>query len=144
MATWKAVAISLSLGSTGVEDARRMSTIFCVHTLCVKVTREFLKFFKTRGNSLVFTRPGFPGFKTRRPVMCMRAALDRGTRGGKALGIYLEFTITLALEGLALESQPDGAKSLGQAGGLLQAGRFRVQSRLMNSSRAFVFNGPTW
>ena len=55
---------------TGPEDVG-------VHTVCVEVTKEFLVFSKARGNDLSTPRPeyGFPGLKSRRPLVSVRRAL---------------------------------------------------------------------
>jgi uncharacterized protein (DUF2237 family) len=83
---------------TGPEDIG-------LHTVCVKVTEEFLDFSVLDGNDLVTPMPewGFPGLKPGdKWCVCVtrwKAALDRG----RAAPIDLEATHSSALEFVDLE-----------------------------------------
>lgn len=83
---------------TGPEDIG-------LHTVCVKVTRDFLDFSVLDGNDLVTPRPewGFPGLKPGdKWCVCVtrwKAALDHG----RAAPVDLEATHSSALEFVTLE-----------------------------------------
>jgi len=84
--------------NTGAEDLG-------VHTVCTRVTAEFLSFSKAAGNDLSTPRPetGFPGLKHGdRWCLCAsrwKDALD----AGMAPAVVLEATHASALEWIALE-----------------------------------------
>jgi uncharacterized protein (DUF2237 family) len=83
---------------TGPEDVG-------LHTVCVKVTREFLDFSVLDGNDLVTPHPewGFPGLEPGdKWCVCVtrwKAALDRG----RAAPVDLEATHSSVLEFVTLE-----------------------------------------
>jgi uncharacterized protein (DUF2237 family) len=84
--------------NTGAEDLG-------VHTVCTRVTAEFLSFSKAAGNDLSTPRPetGFPGLKHGdRWCLCAsrwKDALD----AGMAPAVVLEATHASTLEWIALE-----------------------------------------
>jgi uncharacterized protein len=73
------------------------------HTICAKVTEEFLEFSKERGNDLSTPRPWFPGLQPGdRWCLCVarwREALEAGV----APPVFLESTHEAALEVVTLE-----------------------------------------
>jgi uncharacterized protein (DUF2237 family) len=75
------------------------------HTVCARVTRDFLEFSLARGNDLVTPRPefDFPGLREGdRWCLCAarwREALDAGC----APGVYLRATHERALDVVALD-----------------------------------------
>lgn len=46
------------------RDTSADASISDTHVVCAKMTDEFLKFTKTRGNDLMTAQPGFPGLKS--------------------------------------------------------------------------------
>jgi uncharacterized protein (DUF2237 family) len=76
-----------------------------LHTVCIKVTKEFLRFSQSRGNDLTTpnTRYGFPGLKEGdKWCLCVsrwKEALD----AGMAPAVVLEATHTSALEFVSRE-----------------------------------------
>ena len=76
-----------------------------LHTVCVKVTAEFLKFSKSRGNDLSTPMPayGFPGLK---PGDCWCLCASRwkeAFEAGKAPQVKLASTHISTLEFVSLE-----------------------------------------
>ena len=56
-----------------MDVAIQIKTIVGVHTVCAKVTDEFLQWSKKVGNDLITPHPefGFPGFKRWRFLVCV-------------------------------------------------------------------------
>ena len=76
-----------------------------MHTVCAKVTREFLEFSKTKGNDLTQPAPAmdFPGLKPGdRWCICVLRWIE-ALEENKAPGIYLKSTHHSVLELLELE-----------------------------------------
>src|SRR5881409_2515580 len=116
---------------TGPEDVGQ-------HTVCVKVTEEFLDFSVLDGNDLVTPRPewGFPGLKPGdKWCVCVtrwKSALDHN----RAAPVDLEATHASALEFVMLEelkahALKEGSARVSRAGGRVPRSRtFRVCFRL--------------
>lgn len=86
------------LCDTGFEDQG-------MHIVCVRVTREFLEFARSRGNDLISPAPeyDFPGLKEGDQwCVCLGTVLD-AIRADKAPQIILEATHISALEFVDLE-----------------------------------------
>ena len=72
-----------------------------MHVVCVRITREFLEFSRSRGNDLVTPRPefDFPGLRPGdRWCLCAqrwREALDAGVAPRVILGATHEAALTL-------------------------------------------------
>ena len=76
-----------------------------MHTVCAKVTQEFLEFSMTKGNDLTRSTPGmnFPGLKPGdRWCVCVQCWIE-ALEANKAPGIYLKSTYHSVLEVLELE-----------------------------------------
>jgi uncharacterized protein (DUF2237 family) len=84
------------------------------HTVCVRVTREFLEFSRFRGNDLSTARPEF-GFQGLKPGdrWCLCAARWREAYdAGMAPRVYLRATHERALEIVPLELMREYAADL--------------------------------
>ena len=84
------------------------------HTVCVRVTREFLEFSRFRGNDLSTPRPefGFPGLKPGdRWCLCAARWLE-ASEAGMAPRVYLRSTHKRALEIVPLTLMRDSAADL--------------------------------
>ncbi len=76
-----------------------------MHTVCAKVTREFLDYSKTRGNDLTEPYPpaDFPGLKPDdRWCLCVHRWIE-ALEAGLAPKIYLQSTHSSVLEHVELE-----------------------------------------
>jgi uncharacterized protein (DUF2237 family) len=82
---------------TGAED-------FGLHVVCVRVTREFLEFSRTRGNDLVTPAPafGFPGLKPDDQWCLCAARWQEAFEAGVAPRVVLAATHEKALEVVSL------------------------------------------
>jgi uncharacterized protein len=82
---------------TGAED-------FGLHVVCVRVTREFLEFSRTRGNDLVTPAPafGFPGLKPGDQWCLCAARWQEAFEAGVAPRVVLAATHEKALEVVSL------------------------------------------
>ncbi len=84
------------------------------HTVCVRVTVEFLEFSRFRGNDLSTPRPefGFPGLKPGdRWCLCAARWLE-ASKAGMAPRVYLRSTHKRALEIVPLTLMRDSAADL--------------------------------
>lgn len=75
---------------TGPDDAG-------VHTVCARVTEEFLTFSAARGNDLTRPAPGSPGCP-RRSLVLVREPVEGSPRRGAAPPVVLEATHARTLE----------------------------------------------
>ena len=84
--------------NTGPEDIG-------LHTVCTRVTREFLDFSRSRGNDLSTARPefGFPGLKPGDQWCLCASRWREAYRAGVAPPVILEATHKKALEILEFE-----------------------------------------
>ena len=84
--------------NTGNEDAGS-------HTVCVRVTKEFLEFSKSRGNDLTTAVPefGFPGLSPGDSWCLCTARWLEAYDSGVAPGVYLTKTHKLALNIVKLD-----------------------------------------
>lgn len=75
------------------------------HTVCVKVTQEFLEFSRFRGNDLSTPRPefGFPGLKPGDRWCLCAARWREAHEAGMAPRVFLRATHERALEIVSLE-----------------------------------------
>ncbi len=75
------------------------------HTVCAKVTREFLEYLRGRGNDLMTSRPqlGFVGLKDGDQWCVCAASWRQAYLAGKACPVVLESTHSKALEIIRLE-----------------------------------------
>ena len=74
-----------------------------VHTVCVRVTAEFLSFSKARGNDLSTPRPGFPGLKPGDKWCLCAARWQEALEAGMAPEVVLEATHEATLAYCKLE-----------------------------------------
>ena len=84
--------------NTGPDD-------FGVHTVCVRVTKEFLEFSRSRGNDLATPAPdfGFPGLKPGDRWCLCAARLKEALDAGMAPRVVIAATHEATLEFVALE-----------------------------------------
>ncbi len=75
------------------------------HTVCARVTREFLEYLRGRGNDLMTSRPqlGFVGLKDGDQWCVCAASWRQAYLAGKACPVVLESTHSKALEIIRLE-----------------------------------------
>ena len=74
------------------------------HTVCSRVTREFLQFTRSRGNDLITPRAGFPGLKEG-DFWCLCASRWlEAYRAGVAPPVKLEATNIETLKVIPLET----------------------------------------
>ena len=76
-----------------------------VHTVCARVTAEFLAFSKARGNDLSTPRPafGFPGLRPGDRWCLCAARFKEALEAGAAPRVYLTATHERTLEIVSLE-----------------------------------------
>ena len=74
-----------------------------VHTVCVRMTAEFLAFSKLRGNDLSTPRPGFPGLKPGDQWCLCAARWQEAFEAGMAPAVVLEATHEATLAYAKLE-----------------------------------------
>ena len=93
--------------NTGADDVGS-------HTVCVKVTQEFLEFSRFRGNDLSTPRPefGFPGLKPGDRWCLCAARWREAYDAGMAPRVYLRSTHQRALEVVPLQIMHDYAADL--------------------------------
>ena len=77
-----------------------------LHTVCVKVTGEFLKWCKEDGNDLITPHPefGFPGLKNGDCWCVCASSYARAVDAGKACSIYLQKTHEKTLKLISIET----------------------------------------
>ena len=77
-----------------------------LHTICVKVTDEFLKWCKEDGNDLITPHPefGFPGLKNGDCWCVCASSYARAVDSGKACSIYLQKTHEKTLKLISIET----------------------------------------
>ena len=77
-----------------------------VHTVCVKVSNEFLEWCKQSGNDLVTQRPefGFPGLKDGDNWCVCASWYDRAVKAGIGCPIYLKKTHENTLKLIPIET----------------------------------------
>lgn len=75
------------------------------HTVCVRVTAEFLDHLRTQGNNLVDPVPevGFPGLNPGDQWCVVAASWARAAQAGKGCPVVLESTHQAALQVVPLE-----------------------------------------
>lgn len=76
-----------------------------VHTVCVRVTKEFLEFSRSRGNDLMTPAPdfGFPGLKPGGRWCLCAARWQEALDAGMAPRVVIAATHEATLEFVALE-----------------------------------------
>ncbi len=67
------------------------------HVVCAKLTDDFLKFTKSKGNNLITVREGFPGLKPGQKWCLCGLRWEEARRAGKAPPVILEATEKSAL-----------------------------------------------
>jgi hypothetical protein len=67
------------------------------HVVCAKLTDDFLKFTKSKGNNLITPREGFPGLKSGQQWCLCGVRWEEARRAGKAPPVVLEATEKSAL-----------------------------------------------
>ena len=67
------------------------------HVVCAKLTEDFLKFTKSKGNNLITPREGFPGLKANQKWCLCGLRWEEARRAGKAPPVILEATHKSAL-----------------------------------------------
>ena len=75
------------------------------HTVCAKVTDEFLQWLKSDGNDLITPHPefGFPGLKDGDCWCVCAGSYDRAVEAGVACKLYLSRTNIRTLELIPIE-----------------------------------------
>jgi hypothetical protein len=75
------------------------------HTVCVRVTQEFLEFLKSAGNNLItpVAEAGFPGLRPGDQWCVCAASWRHAYASGKACPVHLEATHAAALDIVPLE-----------------------------------------
>ena len=76
------------------------------HTVCCRVTREFLEYLAADGNDLISAAPqyGFPGLEPGDQWCVVASSWLRAFRAGKACPVVLESTHRAALDIVPLEA----------------------------------------
>jgi uncharacterized protein len=74
-----------------------------VHSVCARMTAEFLEFSKQHGNDLSTPRGGFPGLKPGDRWCLCAARWQEALEAGMAPAVALEATHALALEFASLD-----------------------------------------
>jgi uncharacterized protein (DUF2237 family) len=82
--------------NTGVEDLG-------VHTVCARMSAEFLEFSRAAGNDLSTPRPGFPGLKPGDRWCLCAARWQEALSAGRAPAVFLRATHASTLEWVALD-----------------------------------------
>ena len=87
-----------------------------LHTVCVQVNDEFLKWCKEAGNDLVTPHPefGFPGLKVGDKWCVCASWYARALEAGKGCPIYLKATHEKTLELVPIEKLKEFAADLSQ------------------------------
>ena len=81
--------------NTGVDDLG-------VHTVCARVTAEFLEFSRSRGNDLSTPGPGFPGLRPGDRWCLCASRWQEALEEGMAPEVVLEATHAATLEWVRL------------------------------------------
>lgn len=81
--------------NTGTDDLG-------VHTVCARMTEEFLRFSKERGNDLSTPRPGFPGLRPGDRWCLCASRWQEAVEAGMAPEVVLESTHAASLEWVSL------------------------------------------
>lgn len=68
------------------------------HVVCAKLTDDFLKFTKSRGNNLIAPRNGFPGLKAGQRWCLCASRWEEARQAGKAPPVILSATHKSALK----------------------------------------------
>lgn len=68
------------------------------HVICARLTDDFLKFTKSRGNDLITPRNGFPGLKAGQRWCLCASRWEEARRAGKAPPVVLSATHKSALK----------------------------------------------
>ena len=85
-----------------------------LHTVCVKVNDQFLKWCKKAGNDLITPHPefGFPGLKNGDKWCVCASWYARALDAGKGCPVYLKATHEKTLELVSIEKLKDFAVDL--------------------------------
>lgn len=88
-------------GCCNTDDRDRGS-----HTVCCRVTQEFLEYLRSRGNDLLTPAPqfGFPGLRAGDQWCVCAGSWYQAYKAGVACPVFLEGTHTRALEAVPLEA----------------------------------------
>jgi uncharacterized protein (DUF2237 family) len=73
------------------------------HTVCARVTQEFLEFLQMMGNDLMTPQHGFPGLREGDQWCVCASSWRQAFQAGKACEVLLESTHAAALEIVPLE-----------------------------------------
>ena len=73
------------------------------HTVCVRVSAEFLAFSKSVGNDLSTPQPGFPGLSPGDQWCLCASRWEQALKAGKAPPVLLVSTHVRALEAVSLD-----------------------------------------
>ena len=84
------------------------------HTVCARVTDEFLQFIQTQGNDLITPSPGFgfPGLRAGDQWCVCAASWRQAYLAGVACPVILESTHAVALESVKLEELMENALAM--------------------------------
>ncbi len=82
--------------NTGADDVG-------VHTVCARVSAEFLEFSKARGNDLSTPRPGFRGLRPGDRWCVCASRWQEALEAGSAPEVVLEATHAASLEWVSLD-----------------------------------------
>ena len=84
------------------------------HTVCARVTDEFLQFIQTLGNDLITPSPGFgfPGLRAGDQWCVCAASWRQAYLAGVACPVILESTHAVALESVKLEELMENALAM--------------------------------
>lgn len=93
-----------------------------VHTVCARMTEEFLAFSVARGNDLVTPGPGFPGLRPGDSWCLCAERWQEAMEAGVAPPVHLEATHARTLEWVTLDDLRRHAAPSGGAGPAAQAG----------------------
>lgn len=75
-----------------------------VHTVCARVTAEFLEFSMAQGNDLTTPRPGFPGLLPGDRWCVCATRWQEAYEAGRAPDVVLEATHVATLEWVSLDA----------------------------------------
>lgn len=82
--------------NTGVDDLG-------VHTVCARMTAEFLEFSRSVGNDLSTPRPGFPGLRPGDRWCLCASRWQEALAAGRAPAVFLRSTHASTLEWVGLD-----------------------------------------
>lgn len=83
--------------NTGMDDVG-------VHTVCARVTADFLDFSMAQGNDLTTPRPGFPGLRPGDRWCLCASRWQEAYDAGRAPEVVLEATHVTTLEWVSLDA----------------------------------------